>query len=49
MRADPTSSRQNVGVVFQNVIYDCMIGWNYWDRRSVTFDVSGKTLIISVK
>jgi hypothetical protein len=45
----PASSRTNAAVTFQDLIYDCVIGANFWAGRSMTFDIAHKTLIVSAK
>jgi hypothetical protein len=45
----PSDERQNARATFEELIYDCNIGSNYWTGRSVTFDVPGRTLIVSGK
>jgi hypothetical protein len=43
------SSLQNTPVLFENLIYDCNVGANYWAHRAVTFDIPHKSLIVSGK
>jgi len=45
----PASALTNPPVMFQDMIYDCVIGSKFWAGRSVTFDVPGKSLILSAK
>jgi len=45
----PASARRNAPVTFQDLIYDCVVGWNYWAGGSVSFDVPDRALIVSVK
>jgi Aspartyl protease len=43
----PASARPNMPTMFEELIYDCVIGWDFWANRSVTFGVPDKLLILS--
>jgi Aspartyl protease len=45
----PASGLQNVPVLFEDLIYDCNVGTEYWAHRAVTFDIPHKSLIVSGK
>lgn len=37
----------DVSVTFSDIIYDCVIGTEFWKGRTVTFDVAGRELIVA--
>jgi hypothetical protein len=45
--AAPETAQASPRVMFQDIIYDGLIGTDYLDRYRVTFDVSGARLILS--
>ena len=44
-----TDGLRSVPVLFENLIYDCNVGTDYWAHRAVTFDIPRKSLIVSGK
>jgi hypothetical protein len=45
----PAVAGQTVPALFEEMIYDCNIGIQYWATRSVTFDVTHRALLVSAK
>ncbi len=42
-------SLQNAPVSFENIIYDCVLGVDFWKGRAVTFDIANHRLIVSTQ
>lgn len=43
----PEVSSSDVRVIFSDIIYDCVIGTDFWRGRTLTLDVGGRQLIVS--
>lgn len=43
----PQISLASARVSFSDIIYDCVIGVDFWSNRAVTFDIPGRQLIVS--
>jgi len=46
---NPSTAHQEAHALFEDIIYDCNIGIDFWVGRLVTFDIPDKTLILSLK
>lgn len=47
LAAAPDVAAEDVRVTFSDIIYDCVVGTDFWKGRVVTFDVAGRELIVS--
>jgi len=45
----PKATGQTVPALFEEIIYDCNMGIDYWANRIVTFDVPHRALLVSAK
>jgi hypothetical protein len=45
----PAVSGETVPALFEEIIYDCNIGIQYWTNRIVTFDIPDRVLLVSPK
>lgn len=46
---NPSTANQEAHALFEDIIYDCNIGIDFWVDRLITFDIPGKTLIVALK
>jgi hypothetical protein len=47
LATSPLVTADHPRVTFANIIYDCVAGIDFWAGRAVTFDIPGRTLIVS--
>lgn len=43
----PEVSASDVRVIFSDIIYDCVIGTDFWRDRTLTLDIGGRQLIVA--
>jgi Aspartyl protease len=49
LKGIPAVAGESVPALFEEIIYDCNVGIQYWAGRIVTFDVPNKVLLVSTK
>jgi hypothetical protein len=47
LAALPEISLMHPGVWFSNIIYDCVVGTDFWAGKALTIDIAGRGLIVS--
>ncbi len=47
LAAAPQVALARSGVSFSNIIYDCVVGVDFWSARALTIDVANRQLIVS--
>jgi hypothetical protein len=47
LAAAPQVTEKQPRVSFANIIYDCVIGIDFWSGRAVTFDIPDRQLLVS--
>ncbi len=47
--ADPSAKITNHPVIFSDIIYDCLIGNQFWEDKAFTLDIAGKNLYVTHK
>jgi hypothetical protein len=46
LSAAPQISVTHPGVLFSDIIYDCVVGIDFWSGKTITVDIPGKQLIV---
>lgn len=47
LQASPQATLKNPHISFSDIIYDCVVGVDFWSGKSLTFDLPDSQLLVS--